>query len=367
MKAFAIGLVVLSCLMLGGPFAAAIMMSALLTPVVDAQVRATACTSDATVALVPLADDQGEEGGVGFALPPAGEPRKATLTNAPTSIPADVAALYHQAAQAYQLPWTLLAGIGMEETNHGRLKATSSAGAQGLMQFMPATFAAYGVDGDGDGRASIGSDADSIHSAANYLTAMGVTRGPDGVRTALFAYNHATWYVNDVLHYAHAYGGGVVLGDPTDCGVLLPDGDPGLPALTDERIADLFVFGRAQIGDRYILGANGPDAWDCSSFTQATFASIGISIPRTARAQRDWLARGNGYRIQPGQERPGDFVFTNTWLGPNVVGHVMIGYNPDSHTSLEAQRKGVGYYDYTVWSKRNIYEIWRLGNLTPTT
>ena len=52
----------------------------------------------------------------------------------------------------YQLPWTLLAGIGMEETAHGRTTATSSAGAQGLMQFMPATFAAYGVDGDGDGR-----------------------------------------------------------------------------------------------------------------------------------------------------------------------------------------------------------------------
>jgi membrane-bound lytic murein transglycosylase B len=96
----------------------------------------------------------------------------------------------------------------MEETAHGRTTATSSAGARGLMQFMPATFAAYGVDGDGDGRAVITSDADSVFSAANYLTRSGVTKGPDGVRRALFAYNHATWYVNDVLHYAHAYGGG---------------------------------------------------------------------------------------------------------------------------------------------------------------
>ncbi len=73
----------------------------------------------------------------------------------------------------------------MEETGHGRTTATSSAGAQGLMQFMPATWAAYGVDGDGDGRAEITDPADSAMSAANYLTASGVTtggrrRGPPG-------------------------------------------------------------------------------------------------------------------------------------------------------------------------------------------
>ncbi len=307
----------------------------------------------------------GGEGGVGFPLPPAGEPRKASLRNPPQPIPEDVRALYAQAANIYKLPWTLLAGIGMAETNHGRLKATSSAGAQGLMQFMPATFAAYGVDGNGDGVRDIWNDADSIHSAANYLTASGVTKGEEGVRKALFAYNRAWWYVNDVLTYAHAYGGGTVLGDPTDCGPGLGEGDPNLPELTDERTQRMFAYGRTEIGDRYILGANGPDAWDCSSFSQAMFRSIGIQIPRTARAQRDWLAKGNGFRVQPGHERPGDFVFTNTWLGPNIVGHVMVVYNPTTHTSLEAQSKGVGFYTYSVWSKRNIYEIWRLGNLAP--
>ena len=100
-------------------------------------------------------------------------------------------ALYEAAATRYGLPWTLLAGVGMEETNHGRNNTTSSAGARGLMQFMPATFAAYGVDGNGDGRAVITDDADSVHSAANYLVASGALSGPDGVRKALFAYNHA--------------------------------------------------------------------------------------------------------------------------------------------------------------------------------
>ena len=106
----------------------------------------------------------------------------------------------------------------MEETGHGRNNRTSSAGAQGLMQFMPATWRSMGVDGDGDGRADIHNDADSVHSAANYLTKSGVTTGAAGVRRALFAYNHVDWYVNDVLYYAARYGGGTVPGDPNDCG-----------------------------------------------------------------------------------------------------------------------------------------------------
>mgnify|MGYP002682326505 CR=1 FL=1 len=93
----------------------------------------------------------GVERGIGFDLPPAGTPRLNSLGTPPATIPAQVKALYLDAATKYQLPWTLLAGIGMEETAHGRATATSTAGAQGLMQFMPATFAAYGVDGDGDG------------------------------------------------------------------------------------------------------------------------------------------------------------------------------------------------------------------------
>ncbi|MBK8462862.1 MAG: lytic transglycosylase domain-containing protein [Nigerium sp.] len=138
------------------------------------------------------------------ALPPVGTPRRASLTNPPTPIPARILTLYQQAAARSRVPWPLLAGVGMAETNHGHLTATSSAGARGLMQFLPATFAAYGVDADGDGRATIDSDADSIHSAARYLAASGATR-TDGIRRALYAYNHATWYVNDVLHYAHHY------------------------------------------------------------------------------------------------------------------------------------------------------------------
>lgn len=112
-------------------------------------------------------------------LPTPGDERRASLTNPPADIPATILTLYQEAASAHGLPWPLLAGVGMAETNHGRLTATSSAGARGLMQFLPATFAAYGIDGNGDGRADILNDADSIHSAANYLAALGAADGPE--------------------------------------------------------------------------------------------------------------------------------------------------------------------------------------------
>ncbi len=120
----------------------------------------------------------------GLVLPAPGDQRRASLTNPPTPIPDRIQALYLSAASRYQLPWTLLAGIGMEETDHGRNNTTSSAGAQGLMQFLPATFARYAVDGAGDEKTIITSDADSIYSAANYLVASGALHGPDGIRGA---------------------------------------------------------------------------------------------------------------------------------------------------------------------------------------
>jgi hypothetical protein len=191
----------------------------------------------------------GVRGGAGFDLPPAGTPRLNSLRTPPATIPAATKALYVAAGKKYQLPWTLLAGIGMEETAHGATTATSTAGARGLMQFLPATFAAYAVDGDGDGKTSITSDADSVFTAANYLTRSGVTKGAAGVRRALYAYNHATWYVNDVLYYAHAYGGGLVLGDPSSCATA--DGNPTPPPLPNGRVAAPRLGPRSRRGKPY--------------------------------------------------------------------------------------------------------------------
>ncbi len=117
-------------------------------------------------------------------------------------VPADYFSLYRAAAATCTgLPWTVVAAIGQVETGHGSNVAVSSAGAQGPMQFMPRTFAAYGVDGDGDGDIDIWDPADSVFSAANYLCANGAGT-PRKLRGAIWRYNHADWYVEMVLRIA---------------------------------------------------------------------------------------------------------------------------------------------------------------------
>ncbi|MGL4173317.1 MAG: lytic murein transglycosylase [Actinomycetota bacterium] len=112
---------------------------------------------------------------------------------------ADYFNLYRTAATTCPgMEWTLLAAVGQVESGHGRNVGPSSAGAIGPMQFMPATFGQYGVDGDGDGDKDAWDAADAIYSAANYLCASGAG-SPRTIRDALFAYNRAQWYVDLVL------------------------------------------------------------------------------------------------------------------------------------------------------------------------
>jgi hypothetical protein len=122
-------------------------------------------------------------------------------SNAPT----DLRTLYMQAATTCPgLPWGVLAGIGQVETNHGQNTAVSSAGAMGPMQFLPSTWSIYGVDGDGDGKANILDQVDAVYSAARYLCAGG-GGNPNTLYDAIFAYNHADWYVREVLSLAAQY------------------------------------------------------------------------------------------------------------------------------------------------------------------
>ncbi len=123
----------------------------------------------------------------------------ARLATGAAAPPAAYGALYRAAALTCPgMSWTLLAAVGQVESGHGRNNGPSSAGAVGPMQFMPATFAAFAVDGDRDGRTDPWSPADAVYTAARYLCTGGAGR-PDGVQAALLRYNHAQWYVDLVL------------------------------------------------------------------------------------------------------------------------------------------------------------------------
>ena len=108
--------------------------------------------------------------------------------------------IYRTAGYQYGIDWRVLAAINRVETNLGRNTHVSSAGAVGWMQFLPSTWRRWGVDASGDGVADPYDPQDAIFSAARYLDAARGTRGD--IRRAVFAYNHANWYVNEVLKIA---------------------------------------------------------------------------------------------------------------------------------------------------------------------
>jgi murein DD-endopeptidase MepM/ murein hydrolase activator NlpD len=114
-------------------------------------------------------------------------------------------ALWHRAGAAYGIPWEVLAAINKIESNFGRNMGPSSAGAVGWMQFMPSTWLRWGTDANGDGIADPWDPEDAVFSAARYLAAAGAR---EDLYRGVFAYNHADWYVRDVLELAGVFGNG---------------------------------------------------------------------------------------------------------------------------------------------------------------
>jgi membrane-bound lytic murein transglycosylase B len=121
------------------------------------------------------------------------------------SAPVDLQALYNAAGNKFGVSPALLAAVHyVESGQRGDTTVSSYAGAQGPMQFMPATFRAYAVDGDGDGVANIYDVHDAVFSASKYLAANGAASG--NVTNALFRYNHSMAYVQKVLGIARGFG-----------------------------------------------------------------------------------------------------------------------------------------------------------------
>jgi cell wall-associated NlpC family hydrolase len=227
-------------------------------------------------------------------------------TLALADIPPAYLVLYMGAAPAcLGLPWGVLAGIGKVESDHGRSNApgvhsgANYAGAEGPMQFEPATFKQYAVDGDHDGKLDVYDPADAIYSAAAMLCADGAASGtPAGIRQAVFAYNHSGAYVTDVLAWAARYTA---------------------PAASSAAVAAI-AFALRQVGKPYLWGAAGPNAYDCSGLVFAAYATAGVRIARTTFGWRQ-----DGPQVPLSQIQPGDLLFSAGSDGtPANPGHVVM-------------------------------------------
>jgi Transglycosylase SLT domain len=129
-------------------------------------------------------------------------------TTPPSGRPTNYLQLFQESAARYcpGLSWTVLAAIGQIESADGQNMGPSTAGALGPMQFLPSTWATWGIDGFGDtGAPDILNPFDAVPSAARLLCAGGAASGGAGLRQAIFDYNHATWYVDEVLTLAAEY------------------------------------------------------------------------------------------------------------------------------------------------------------------
>ncbi len=127
--------------------------------------------------------------------------------NMPGGRPANWLQLYQDSAgYCPGLSWTVLAAIGAIESGDGANDGPSTAGALGPMQFMPSTWRIWGTDGFGrTGAPDIMSPLDAVPSAARMLCADGAAQGGAALSAAIFGYNHAAWYVSEVLALAGEY------------------------------------------------------------------------------------------------------------------------------------------------------------------
>jgi murein DD-endopeptidase MepM/ murein hydrolase activator NlpD len=154
-------------------------------------------------------------------------------------VPPFLLPIYQAAGIQYGIRWEVLAAINEIETDYGRNLNVSSAGAVGWMQFLPSTWKTWGVDGNHDGRKDPYNPVDAIFAAARYLKAAGADQD---IHRAIFAYNHAGWYVDSVMLRARLIAG------------VPPDVIGSLTGLTEGRFP---VYAHARYADDIAIAKSG--------------------------------------------------------------------------------------------------------------
>jgi hypothetical protein len=229
-------------------------------------------------------------------------------------IPPFLLPIYQAAGIEYDVPWQVLAAINEIETDYGRNLSVSSAGAVGWMQFIPSTWRMYGVDATGSGFADPYNPVDAIFAAARYLHAAGASQSlPD----AIFAYNHAWWYVQSVLLRAKLIGGmpGGLVGALTG----LVEGH--FPVAAPAKYADSAVTALA--ARRVSAGANAAVTVDSQAGATGTdiFAAAGSPV----------IAVNDGKVLRVGWSRAlGRYLELQDSTG-NVYTYAQLGSVPSSY------------------------------------
>ncbi|MHB8448953.1 MAG: C40 family peptidase [Mycobacteriales bacterium] len=189
------------------------------------------------------------------------------------------------------------------------------------MQFLPATFATYAqpMPPGGVSPPSPYDPVDAIYAASRDLCANGARNGRD-LDGAIFNYNHAIWYVTDVLTLAVKYA------------ATVPTGPASIAV----------AFALSQQGVAYLWGGDGNGGFDCSGLVQASYASAGLTLPRTAQAQYD-----AGPQLSAGTVlEPGDLVFYGT--STSHITHV--GIVIDTHGDMvDAPHAGAAVRTEPIW------------------
>ena len=261
-------------------------------------------------------------------------------------IPSRYLRLYMAAAPSCPgLSWGVIAAVGKVGSDHGRSNSPGAhsganpTGAEGPMQLLPAPFAAYAVDGKGDGRLDIYNPADAIFTAARYLCALGAGH-PGQLRNALYRYSQSWTFVDTVLAWASQYVQAAPLGAQ-----VAPCPSAGVIDCGIGPVRGVVIQTGSQAAFPWVPVGGYPDTFP---WGQCTYWAAFNRVVTWKGDAWQWLANAAGQgRATSSTPIYGSVVVYRAGTGYSVLGHVglVVGVHPSSFTVSEMNYLGLGIVD----------------------